>query len=377
LEDLHRGLAFDAEHAEDKKRKKTLGKILDKIEEFLEPEEVGDGGFNWTSSLIDGNDRLDSELPTLPASPRDLFEEIFAPTITEPLAFDLPCTITLSQIQRQAVREMETVSGDIHRLLGDAAAEEREIALNARQLMVLTLAVQDSLGKSGGNPSTPVLEVAQRICEAMCAAANPGAASDEGDDKNDEDFERRFRQSQSAPVAVAYELKITLEGSQPPIWRRVRVADCTLDVLHGIIQCAMGWEECHMHMFEWGKISYSLPDADIGQVDRDERRTWLSNLVKEGCKQLRYWYDFGDDWWHVIKIEKTLTPTPADRFPVCVKGAGACPPEDCGGLWGYYGLLESLRNPKDERHDELLEWLGGDFDPDHFDVNQVNESLSL
>ena len=125
------------------------------------------------------------------------------------------------------------------------------------------------------------------------------------------------------------------------------------------------------------KTASAIRDSNWTGTDYDETQVYLSQLVANGCKKLRYWYDFGDDWWHTITIEKTLKPKPTDHFPTCLKGVGACPPEDCGGIWGYYEFLEAIRDPKHERHDELVEWAGDDFDPNDFDVEETNEALAL
>ncbi len=103
----------------------------------------------------------------------------------------------------------------------------------------------------------------------------------------------------------------------------------------------------------------------------------ISDLVANGCRKLRYCYDFGDDWWHSVAIEKSLKPKPTDAFPLCVKGAGACPPEDIGGIWGYYESLEAIRNPQHEGHADLLEWWGEGFDPDALSLEETNKALAL
>lgn len=173
-------------------------------------------------------------------------------------------------------------------------------------------------------------------------------------------------------------MKITLEGSKPPIWRRVLVADCTLDVLHQIVQTAMGWTNSHLHMFEDGEDRFSDPrfEFDMDGDECDETQVLVSQLVANGCEKFRYWYDFGDDWWHTIKIEKIVEPKPSDKFPICIKGVGACPPEDCGGIWGYYDFLDAIRDPKHERHDEFVDWAGDDFNPDDFDIEETNAALA-
>ncbi len=103
---------------------------------------------------------------------------------------------------------------------------------------------------------------------------------------------------------------------------------------------------------------------------------YLGQLVADGCKKLRYSYDFGDDWLHTVAVEKTYTPKPGDHLPLCVKGVGACPPEDCGGIWGYYEFLDAIRDPKHKRREEFIEWAGDDFDPAYFDRDEVNIALA-
>jgi hypothetical protein len=179
--------------------------------------------------------------------------------------------------------------------------------------------------------------------------------------------------------AAGYQLKITLDGCQPAVWRRLRVPDCTLDELHELIQSAMGWHNGHLHEFSAGKERFAMAEMDeFGDLDddaREESTVRLSELVDAGHKKLNYWYDFGDDWRHTIKIEKTLDATLDGDSAVCLAGAGACPPEDIGGVWGYAEFLEALADPAHERHEELAEWYGGEFDPAAFDVAAVNELL--
>ncbi len=177
------------------------------------------------------------------------------------------------------------------------------------------------------------------------------------------------------------QLKISLVGvSKPPVWRRLLVpADLRLDQLHDAIQAAMGWEDYHMHVFTTGPAEYGLPDPELGH--RDERRASLGALVRGKGDRLRYTYDFGDGWEHDILVEAVRPAGPDALNPVCLAGKGACPPEDCGGIWGYANLREVLADSTHEEHEEMLEWLGLDsaseFDPARFDVNEVNGRLGL
>jgi hypothetical protein len=176
-----------------------------------------------------------------------------------------------------------------------------------------------------------------------------------------------------------YQLKVTLRGvSKPPVWRRVLVhADASLGELHEVIMAAMGWDGGHLHMFSDDVTQYgTTPD------DEDEDEFTLADVLVEPGDRLRYLYDFGDDWDHDIRLEKVLPPDAvlhATAVPVCLAGKGACPPEDCGGPWGYAALKETVADPSDEGHEEMLEWLGledpSDFDPTAFDLASVNARL--
>ena len=176
-----------------------------------------------------------------------------------------------------------------------------------------------------------------------------------------------------------YQLKITLEDSDPAIWRRIRTADCTLAGLHDIIQCVLDWEEAHPHVFEVGDEQYSSGeslDCDVMGDFEDGNDVLLSHLAEDDTRSFVYEYDFGDSWRHVIEIEETLPAAPGVRYPTCVDGARAAPPEDCGGMWGYAEKLNILKKPNHPEHEELQEWFPPDFDPEAFSVEQVNRWLT-
>ena len=176
-------------------------------------------------------------------------------------------------------------------------------------------------------------------------------------------------------TGVIYQLKITLQDIKPPVWRRVQVKDCTLAKLHGIIQTCLGWSISHLHAFEVGGEQFGEPDPDGMMETEDERKAKLSRVVAQGFKKFSYTYDFGDNWDHTIQVEKVLDAEAGVRYPRCTAGKRACPPEDCGGAWGYHDFLEAIQNPKHERHEDLLEWVGGEFDPEKLDIEAVNEKL--
>ncbi len=172
-------------------------------------------------------------------------------------------------------------------------------------------------------------------------------------------------------------LRVTLLHVEPAVWREVLVpVDLTFAQLHNVLQAAMGWEDCHLHEFEVGEMHIGLPaPKDFFAGDRpllDERKTRLGDVL-DGRRKLRYWYDFGDDWWHEIAIRNGAADEGSG--PCLLAGEGACPPEDCGGPYGYAELLQVLANPKHPEHRELREW-AGDFDPQRFDFERAAKAVA-
>lgn len=368
LDDLHHGLAIDANQTLDQKRRKAIHKILTKIEEWLGDDEDNVDEEDLARAFVDliGGD----DAGPMPTSVDEVYRTLFAigphfDTSDQP-SYD----VTFSKSEREALLGMETIPSDVHRLVAGESPEERSFRLSIRQFLVTSLSIKEALELAGDDALRQRLDaVARRLSAGMFAALTTISAFDVsmGD---------RPRQIRHAATAQAFQLKITLQDSKPPIWRRVQVADCTLDELHHIIQTAMGWYDCHLHLFEWDDLVFAHPDAELDEECYDETRVYLGELVADGCKKLRYSYDFGDDWLHTITVEKSYEPRPGDRLPVCVKGVGACPPEDCGGLWGYYDFLSAIRDQKHERHVEFIDWAGEDFDPEHFDLDEVNKELA-
>lgn len=177
-----------------------------------------------------------------------------------------------------------------------------------------------------------------------------------------------------------YQFKITLLESKPPIWRRIQVKNGTLDKLHEHIQTAMGWTNSHLHQFEIDGERYGDPELiDDGFEDFhcvDSTVTKISELLPKDGKRFRfvYEYDFGDDWQHEVIFEGCLRAEKGGRYPVCVEGERACPPEDVGGIGGYEEFLEALADPKHEQHDDFVEW-GGDFDAEEFDAEKATKVM--
>lgn len=162
-------------------------------------------------------------------------------------------------------------------------------------------------------------------------------------------------------------LKITLDNVKPAVLRRLEVPlDIRLDRLHLTIQAAMGWTNSHLYELRAGEVSWSTPypEADWTGDFLDARKARLRDILDDtGVKKLAYLYDFGDDWEHTIKIESLTNAAPGVIYPRVIEVRGRCPPEDCGGPWGYAELLKAIKDPKHERHAELTEWIGDNFDP--------------
>jgi hypothetical protein len=188
---------------------------------------------------------------------------------------------------------------------------------------------------------------------------------------------RRRAKSAIAPVRGAvYQVKVTLRGVKPPIWRRLRLsAATTLAQLHQVIQVAFGWEDAHLHAFEVSGRRYSRPDFELWDEAADEGKARLQDLASHPGARLRYTYDFGDSWEHDLLVEDVLAPDGV-AHAVCLTGRRASPPEDCGGVWGYAELCEVLADPNHPDHAERVEWLGHPYDPAAFDKDAVNKSLA-
>jgi hypothetical protein len=183
----------------------------------------------------------------------------------------------------------------------------------------------------------------------------------------------------SSQKTMAMTLKISLSGISPPIWRKIIVTDdISLEDLHLIIQAAMGWQNYHLHEFEINGTRFAPPDPEddsFGYECVDSTNIRLRDLFLLDGTKFHYTYDFGDNWDHIITLEK-IEPARSDiEYPMCIKGKRNVPPEDCGGVPGYYNLLEILADPENPEHAEMKEWVGGDYDPEFFSVEECNRQI--
>lgn len=183
-------------------------------------------------------------------------------------------------------------------------------------------------------------------------------------------------------VKEIYQIQIALKNFKPKIWRRLLVqSDLLLPDFHKIIQTTMGWTNSHLHHFIKDRIFYTVKmkgDSFWGDLDNiDYKKIKLSDILTTEKEKIIYEYDFGDGWEHDIILEKILPDDKTQSYPICIAGKMNCPPEDCGGVWGYSDLLEILKHPDHDEYEEYLEWLGDEFEPDYFDKDAINEMLKF
>lgn len=179
-------------------------------------------------------------------------------------------------------------------------------------------------------------------------------------------------------METVHRLKVTLRSVKPPIWRRIEIdSEVSLAELSDLLEAAMGWLGGHLHAFEANGVTYESPDPDDGlfRGSKDESDHTLSDVLAEVGTKMRWDYDFGDGWQHAVEVEAIEPADASITYPRCTGGRRACPPDDCGGPWGFEELLEAIADPAHPRHDELTEWLPPGYDPAHFEPDEATEDM--
>ena len=256
--------------------------------------------------------------------------------------------VRLTWVQRKLAAELLPKLAD--RLLLDSR-NQRTLPLSKGEATELRgqaeQAIRDAETGTKRNSFRHMIEAVNRGIEQTTAKSNPGSGE-------------------------IFRFKITLLDFKPLIWRSIEVPDGTLDALHEHIQAAMGWTNSHLHEFVIDDTRFGDPDLlddGWGDVDFiDSTNIHLSVILAKVRKpfHFRYQYDFGDSWEHKVVFERCATAESGTKYPRCLEGARACPPEDVGGVWGYAEFLDTIKNPKHEEHESMLEWIGGSFDPEKF-----------
>lgn len=173
------------------------------------------------------------------------------------------------------------------------------------------------------------------------------------------------------------QLRVSVKGISPPVWRKLLVSsDSTLHDLHLMIQAAFGWYNYHLYEFTYGYNNYSRPDDwdELNEKEIDSTGVTLGDLNLYRGGKFSYMYDFGDGWEHTISVQKILPLDTSVPLPACTGGKRNCPPEDCGGVYGYYAVLKKASDPQDPEHNEIVEWLGV-YDPEEFDLQFADSKV--
>ncbi len=182
----------------------------------------------------------------------------------------------------------------------------------------------------------------------------------------------------SLPNSV-YQLHVSLNGIEPMIWRRLQVLGrVSLYRLNLIIQKSMGWTNSHLHLFNINDVLYEVKYANVEEIEGalDEKQFKLYQVIQQENLSFTYLYDYGDDWEHTVLVEKILPQDPEIKYPVCLDGRRACPPEDCGGPSRFPEFVEAVCNPYHEEHQDMIRWVGYKYDPMAFDKAAVNKRLA-
>jgi hypothetical protein len=259
--------------------------------------------------------------------------------------------VRLTQAQRKVVAEIIPALAD--RLKLDER-NQRTIPLTGAELK----AIKEKAGKAIRHSSTGMVRNSLRHVTDLAAQA----------------LDRSHGLGAIPAAERVYQFRITLLDTQPAIWRRIQAKDGTLDKLHEHIQTAMGWTNSHLHHFRIGEQLYGDPLLMAENFEdmeyKDSTTTNVSDILPKNGRRFRfgYEYDFGDGWQHEVLFEGCVQAEAGKKYPLCVAGTRACPPEDVGGTWGFADFLDAIQHPENERHEELLKWVGGSFDPEDFDA---------
>jgi len=361
LDDFGGYIAAEANHCEDTKKQKKLDAMFEKIQSVM--DRYTDEEPPQTLKIEDArNDKVisDQAVQIAEFAAQSLVAAEQLRIKTKPLE-----NFWLAPGQRDVLLLVPSLSKTIKNKL------VKEKPLTVAEVASMTMAVSEDLPDGEAQKRVALLLVAKhlmdRLQEGIMAKAEPPV-------KN------KPKRTTQRNTDVLYQFKITLLESNPPIWRRIQVQDCTLDKLHEHIQTAMGWTNSHLHQFDIKGERYGDPELlDDGFEDfecEDSTVTMVSEIFPKTGKRFafKYEYDFGDDWQHEILYEGSPLLEKGKKYPLCLEGERACPPEDVGGVWAYAEYVEALADPKHERHEEFMEW-SGPFDPDDFDPKKATREM--
>ena len=245
----------------------------------------------------------------------------------------------LSPAQRSTVLQYTTLPNHLTTKIRDEAANQ----FTPDELDEFLDHVEMAVFRAKGNEKQKILRIVEKVSKLL------------GSDIDASEFTKRRSSKQTNTV---FQIKITLQGIDPPTWRRIQTKDCTLEKLHALIQVAMGWDFEHPYRFEIGGVEFADVEMDEEEEVRDTRAVKLSDVIPASHRRPRfsYEYDFGDGWKHQLIVEEQFEPRAGVAYPVCTAGARACPPEDCGGPWA---TPISLKPSRTRRISDMKNCLNG------------------
>jgi hypothetical protein len=363
LDDFGGYIAAEANHCEDKKKEKKLDAIFEKIQQLLgtytdeEPPQI--------LKIEDARKKRvisDQAVPIAEQAAKALVAAEQLGIKKKPLE-----KFWLAPAQRDVLILIPGVTNAIkNKLTSDGAA------FSIAEVASMAMALAEDLPDGDARKQVAVMHLAKHLMDHL----QTGIA------RNAEPLTTRMaKRTGKSATDQLYQFKITLLDITPPIWRRIQVQDSTLDKLHEHIQTAMGWTNSHLHQFEIKGERYGDPellDDDFGDSECvDSTTTMVSKIVSKTSKRLafKYEYDFGDGWDHEVLFEGCPPVDPKAKYPLCLEGERACPPEDVGGVWGYQEFLVAIADPKHKEHENLLRWCGGKFSPGEFDPARATRAM--
>ena len=358
LEDFGGYVAAEANHCDDKKKERKLDAIFQKVQDLFnnytdeEPPQIIKIEDAKKAKMIS-----DQAVQLAEWAAQALVAAEQLRIKTKPVE-----RFPLQESERTVLALLPTIPAKLKKRL-----VKKDVDFTVAEVASMTMAVAESLPEAEPRQQVALLMVAKGLMDCLQDRIVGSEKSAPTKSPN--------------PATLLFQCKITLLDIEPPIWRRIQVKDCTLDKLHEHIQTAMGWTNSHLHQFKIDGVIYGDPELlsegfEDGPDIMNSLETRLSTVVPEDGSRFRfeYEYDFGDGWEHDVLFEGCLRAAKGTRYPRCLEGERACPPEDVGGTYGYQEYLEAMADPKNERHEEFLEW-SGPFDPEAFDAVKATKGM--
>jgi hypothetical protein len=363
LDDLGGYVAAEVNHCDDKKKQKKLDTVFQKIQRLIETH--SDEAPPRTLRFEDA--KQVKQVAGMASALADWAAQILMIAKKPGMKSKSFDHFPVAPAYRKVLLQVSSHSKSIKSKLSN-----KRSAFTLSEIGGIVTAIAKDLPKADAQTEKALFLVATSLMDGVKGALVKPAESKE---------RKRQTTKTKTDAKHIYQFKIMLKDTKPPIWRRIQVQDCTLDTLHEHIQTAMGWTNSHLHQFEVGGKRYGNPKL-LGKSFEDAEfidstHTKISKIVPINSTQFRfiYEYDFGDGWAHDVLFEGSPRPEQGNKYPLCLEGGRACPPEDVGGVWGYIEFLEALADPKHEQHDEFLEWVGT-FDPDQFDAKAATKAMN-